>query len=221
MGYPGWRWLFIVEGLPTLLMAYLCLKLVTDRPDQATWLTDAEKAHLRDRLQREAESRTETRHLSLWQTLANPKVLMFSVVYTGLATGIYGLSLWMPQLIKGMGVKDTFHIGLVMAIPYLIATVCMVLWSRHSDTTGRTRLPLCRRAGTRGERHGGERVHRVAATRDGGDDVRGHRHVLLAAGVLGDAHQLSGRCRCRRRHRVHQLRRQSRRLRRPVHGWAG
>ncbi len=136
MGIPGWRWLFIVEGLPTLLMAFLCLRLVIDRPDNASWLTDAEKAHLRAKLQRESESRIETRHLSLWQTLGNPKVLLFAVVYTALAIGIYGLSLWMPQLIKGAGVTDSFHIGLIMAIPYLIATICMVLWSRHSDKTG-------------------------------------------------------------------------------------
>jgi MFS family permease len=136
MGYPGWRWLFIIEGLPTLLMAYLCLRVVVDRPDRASWLTDAEKAHLRAKLQREAEARIDTRHLSLWQTLGHPKVLLFAVVYTSLAIGIYGLSLWMPQLIKGMGVKDSFHIGLIMAIPYLIATICMVLWSRHSDRTG-------------------------------------------------------------------------------------
>ena len=136
MGYPGWRWLFFVEGLPTILMAYLCLRMVIDRPDKASWLTDAEKAHLRAKLQREAEARTDTRHLSLWQTLGHPKVLLFAVVYTALAIGIYGLSLWMPQLIKGMGVKDSFHIGLIMAIPYLIATICMVLWSRHSDKTG-------------------------------------------------------------------------------------
>jgi MFS family permease len=135
MGYPGWRWLFIVEGIPTLFLAWLCLKVVTDRPANADWLTDKEKAHLLGKLQREAEAR-ETRHLSLWQTLGNPAVLMFAVVYTSLAIGIYGLSLWMPQLIKGMGVEDKFHIGLIMAIPYLIATVCMVLWSRHSDKTG-------------------------------------------------------------------------------------
>ena len=136
MGYPGWRWLFFVEGLPTILMAYLCLRVVIDRPDKASWLTDSEKAHLRATLQREAEARTETKHLSLWQTLGHPKVLLFAVVYTALAIGIYGLSLWMPQLIKGMGVKDSFHIGLIMAVPYLIATICMVLWSRHSDRTG-------------------------------------------------------------------------------------
>lgn len=136
MGLPGWRWLFIVEGLPTILMTYLCLRLVIDGPDKARWLTDAEKAHLRARLQAEAESRTETKHLSIWQTLGNPKVLLFALVYTGLAIGIYGLSLWMPQLIKSTGVKDSLHIGLIMAIPYLIATVCMVLWSRHSDKTG-------------------------------------------------------------------------------------
>ena len=119
-----------------MLMAYLCLRVVIDHPDKASWLTDAEKSHLRAKLQREAEARTETKHLSLWQTLGNRKVLLFAVVYTTLAIGIYGLSLWMPQLIRGMGVADSFHIGLIMAIPYLIATVCMVLWSRHSDKTG-------------------------------------------------------------------------------------
>jgi ACS family tartrate transporter-like MFS transporter len=87
-------------------------------------------------LDREAASRTETRHLSVLQTLAHPQVLLFAIVYTGLAIGIYGLSLWLPQIIKGMGLKDPLAIGLIMAVPYLIATVCMVLWSRHSDRTG-------------------------------------------------------------------------------------
>jgi ACS family tartrate transporter-like MFS transporter len=136
MGFPGWRWLFIVEGIPTLLLAYLCLRVVIDRPDKATWLTDREKAHLRDKLAQESASRTETRHLSIWQTLGNAKVLLFAVVYTSLAIGIYGLSLWMPQIIKGMDVQNPLHIGLIMAVPYLVATVCMVLWSRHSDRTG-------------------------------------------------------------------------------------
>ncbi len=136
MGLPGWRWLFIVEGIPTLFLAWLCLRVVIDRPDNATWLTPGEKAHLRDKLAREAASRTETKHLSIWQTLGNPKVLLFAVVYTSLAIGIYGLSLWMPQIIKGMDVQNPVHIGLIMAVPYLIATICMVLWSRHSDKTG-------------------------------------------------------------------------------------
>jgi D-galactonate transporter len=136
LGYPGWRWLFIVEGLPSVLLGFVTLRAVIDRPDKASWLSDREKAHLRATLEREAAARTETKHLSVWQTLRNPKVLLFAVVYTGLAIGIYGLSLWMPQLIKAMGLKDPLQIGLVMAIPYLIATVCMVLWSRHSDRTG-------------------------------------------------------------------------------------
>ena len=140
MGYPGWRWLFIIEGLPSILLGFITLKAVIDRPTDAKWLTDAEKAHLKLTLDREAAARIETKHLTLWQTIAHPKILMFSVVYTSLAIGIYGLSLWMPQLIKGMGVKDSFDIGLIMAVPYLIATICMVLWSRHSDKTGERTL---------------------------------------------------------------------------------
>lgn len=136
MGLPGWRWLFIVEGLPTLFLAWLCLRVVTDRPENAAWLTDREKAHLRLRLEQEAASRTETRHLSLWQTLAHPKVLLFAWVYLTLAIGIYGLALWLPMIIKGGLTTDPVYIGLIMAVPYLIATVCMVLWSRHSDKTG-------------------------------------------------------------------------------------
>ncbi len=136
MGYPGWRWLFIVEGVPAVVLALVTLRVVIDRPDRAAWLTAEEKAHLRETLAREAASRTETRHLSLWQTLAHPKVLLFAVVYTALAIGIYGIALWMPQIIKGMGLQNPLKIGLIMAVPYLIATICMVLWSRHSDRTG-------------------------------------------------------------------------------------
>jgi ACS family tartrate transporter-like MFS transporter len=136
MGYPGWRWLFIVEGIPAVVLAFVTLRVVIDRPDNATWLTTEEKAHLRESLAREAASRIETKHLSLWQTLGHPKVLLFAVVYTALAIGIYGIALWMPQIIKGMGLQNPLKIGLVMAVPYLIATVCMVLWSRHSDRTG-------------------------------------------------------------------------------------
>jgi MFS transporter, ACS family, tartrate transporter len=136
MGYPGWRWLFIVEGLPSVLLGFITLKVVIDRPANASWLTDAEKEHLKETLEREAATRMETKHLTIWQTLANTKVLLFAIVYTSLAIGIYGLALWMPQIIKGMGLKDPLEIGLIMAIPYLIATICMVLWSRHSDKTG-------------------------------------------------------------------------------------
>jgi MFS family permease len=136
MGYPGWRWLFIAEGIPAVVLAFVTLRVVIDRPDNAAWLTAEEKAHLRETLAREAVSRTETRHLSLWQTLAHPKVLLFAVVYTALAIGIYGIALWMPQIIKGMGLQNPLKIGLIMAVPYLIATICMVLWSRHSDRTG-------------------------------------------------------------------------------------
>ena len=140
MGYPGWRWLFIIEGLPSILLGFITLKAIIDRPSDAKWLTNVEKAYLKQTLDREAAARVETKHLNLWQTIANPKILMFAMVYTSLAIGIYGLSLWMPQLIKGMGVKDSLDIGLIMAVPYLIATICMVLWSRHSDKTGERTL---------------------------------------------------------------------------------
>jgi len=136
MGYPGWRWLFIVEGIPSVLLGFVTLKAVIDRPANASWLTEAEKKHLSDTLAREAAARIETKHLTIWQTLAHPKILLFAVVYTALAIGMYGMALWLPQIIKGMGLNDPLDIGLVMAIPYLIATICMVLWSRHSDKTG-------------------------------------------------------------------------------------
>ena len=154
MGYPGWRWLFIIEGLPTILMAYLCMRVVIDRPDKASWLTDAEKAHLRAKLQREAEARTETKHLSLWQTLGHPKVLLFAVVYTALAIGIYGLSLWMPQLIKGMGVSGQFphridHGGSVSDRNHLHGALVAPL-----GQDGGTRFPLRGCAGAGRDRYG-------------------------------------------------------------------
>ena len=135
MGYPAGAGCSSSRASLDPILGFTVHKAVIDRPAKASWLTMPRKAHLRDKLAREARPHGDQAP-PIWQTLAHPKVLLFAVVYTSLAIGIYGLSLWMPQIIKGMGCKDPLHIGLIMAVPYLIATICMVLWSRHSDKTG-------------------------------------------------------------------------------------
>jgi MFS transporter, ACS family, tartrate transporter len=134
-GLEAWRWLFILEGAPSILLAFLTLRLLTDRPANATWLTPAEKQWLDKRLTREAAERTDTQRMGLWDTMRHPKILIMALIYTGLAVGLYGVALWLPQIVQSLGVRSTIAIGLIVALPFLVATVAMVLWSRNSDRT--------------------------------------------------------------------------------------
>jgi len=130
-GLQGWQWLFIIEGLPTTLLGLVAFFYLTDRPDDAGWLEEPQKAWLRERLlQDEAEHHPS--HMSLMQSLRSPLVLILSIAYFGLVAVLYGLQFWLPQIIRNFGVSET-GTGLVTALPYVCAAVAMVLWSRHSD----------------------------------------------------------------------------------------
>ncbi len=137
-GLASWQWLFIVEGVPAFLLGFCVLVWMIDRPEKAKWLTADEKAWLGRVLDAEREHREKARHFSLGEALANPRVLALGLVYFGIVTGLYGIGLWMPQIVKNFGLSN-LAVGFVVAIPYLIAAICMVIWSRHSDlTTERT-----------------------------------------------------------------------------------
>ena len=109
----------------------------------ARWLGDADKAVLERELAAEAASK---RHLPLRQVFASGTVWLLALVYFLFVMGLYGVSFWLPQLLKNSGVQDVFHIGLLTAIPYGVAAVVMVLAARHSDRSGERRwhtaLPL-------------------------------------------------------------------------------
>jgi MFS family permease len=134
-GLRGWQWMFILEGLPAVLLGFACLILLSDRPADATWLGNDEGRWLLARLQAEAGVQRPVAHLSLAQILWNRHVLTLSVVLAGSTAVSSGLQLWQPQIIKAYGLTN-MQTGLLNSIPFALASVIMVWWGRRSDQTG-------------------------------------------------------------------------------------
>jgi ACS family tartrate transporter-like MFS transporter len=141
LGLRGWQWLFILEGLPAVLMAGLVLWVLPDRPADARWLPAEEREWLVRRLELEADRYALKVKPPLWETLRQPTVLLFAAIYAGSTASSYGLTLWTPQIIKAYGLSD-LATGLLNSIPYGIASVAMVLWGRHSDSSRERRWHL-------------------------------------------------------------------------------
>jgi len=141
MGMKGWQWLFIIEAIPALLMSVAVLFYLTDRPAEATWLEPDERAWLTARLQLERTKRETVRHYSVAQALLNPKVLALSLVYFGAVSTNYGLSFFLPQIVKAFGVSN-LQAGFITALPYVVGVVSIVWWGRHSDRTLERRYHL-------------------------------------------------------------------------------
>jgi ACS family tartrate transporter-like MFS transporter len=130
-GLAGWQWLFLLEGVPAMLLGFAVLVYLPDRPTHAAWLAPGERAWLSDRLAREGAAT----HVagSLRAGLLSGPVWLFALLYLLLVMGVYGLSLWLPQIVAGFGRLNDFQIGLISAVPYLIAAVVMVRVAAHSD----------------------------------------------------------------------------------------
>jgi MFS transporter, ACS family, tartrate transporter len=145
LGFAGWQWLFVIEGLPAIILGILALKVLTDEPSHAAWLTDEEKTALSGALAREAKETESVGYADLRTALTRPRVLALGGLYFLMVTGLYGIGFWMPQVISGFGL-DSLAVGFLTAIPYLFAAIAMVIWGRHSDRTGERRwhiaLPL-------------------------------------------------------------------------------
>lgn len=134
MGLQGWQWLFILEGIPSILLGVVTWFYLTDRPEHATWLSAEQKAWLGARLDAEIAAKQAARHMTLGEALSSPKVIMLSLIYFGFVGALYGMQFWLPQIVKAFGLTNA-QTGFVTAIPYLFGTVAMILWARHSDAT--------------------------------------------------------------------------------------
>ncbi|PAW76936.1 MAG: MFS transporter [Verrucomicrobia bacterium Tous-C9LFEB] len=138
-GWNGWQWLFLLEGLPSVLMGLVVLACLDNRIDDAKWLTAEEKALLDYRI---AEGAKQHVHLTTMQVFGDRRIWFLSLLYFLFIMGLYGISFWLPQIIKNTGVKDVFNIGLLSMIPYGIAAVSMVLFSKIADKNGTHRRYL-------------------------------------------------------------------------------
>jgi ACS family tartrate transporter-like MFS transporter len=139
-GLRGWQWLYIMEALPAVLLAFAVLALMTDRPAKANWLAPDERAWLEGVLEAE-RSRKVTAHgeFTLFQALTNPTVLLLSAIYFTIVTATYGITFFLPPILKGLGLSD-FGTGLATAIPYTVGTVGMLAWSWSSDRHNERRM---------------------------------------------------------------------------------
>jgi ACS family tartrate transporter-like MFS transporter len=134
MGLKGWQWLFIIEGVPSVLLGIVTWFYLTDTPEKANWLTSEQKAWLAARLQAETATKQAASHMTLGQALSSPKVITLSLIYFGFVGALYGMQFWLPQIVKAFGLSNA-QTGFVTAIPYLFGTIAMILWARHSDAT--------------------------------------------------------------------------------------
>lgn len=140
-GLAGWRVMFLLEGIPAVLLAFVTWFYLTDRPQDAKWLRDDERAWLAAEMAAEAETTGRRFHFPLRRALTNGRVIALALVYFGIVYGLYALSFFLPTIISGFqqqfGVEYSLvQVGLITAIPYLLGAVAMVLWARHGDRTG-------------------------------------------------------------------------------------
>ena len=135
-GLSGWQWLFLLEGVPSMLLGVWTLFYLDDGIRSAKWLGEDDKRTLEQAI---AEDGKQRQHMPLAQLFGNGKVWLLALVYFLFVMGLYGVSFWLPQLVKNSGVDDVFTIGLLTAIPYFVAAVVMVLAARHSDRSGERR----------------------------------------------------------------------------------
>lgn len=133
LGMTGWKWLFILEGLPSILVGIIAFAYLTDKPEKAKWLSDEERQWLRAQLDSEQAKVEAVRKYSLRESMLNPRVLLIGIVYVTIVTGIYGVNMWLPQIVKAFGGLSSSQIGLVSAIPFLAAAVGMLLIGVSSD----------------------------------------------------------------------------------------
>jgi ACS family tartrate transporter-like MFS transporter len=134
-GLKGWHWLFIIEGLPAVLLGLVALFFLDDKPEQARWLSPEECAALSRVLVNEAAATRETGYHALRDALTKPRVIALALIYFCIVIGLYGIGFWMPQVIQTFGLSP-LAIGFLTAIPYAFASIGMVLAGAHSDATG-------------------------------------------------------------------------------------
>lgn len=133
-GLVGWRWLFLIESLPALMMALAVAVVLKSRPEQASWLTEPEKRWLARTIAAEhAESRASGGH-GLWQALTHPRVLVLALTYFFMILSLAGTGMWMPLMLKQFGLSN-LGIGWALLVPNAIALVGLQLWTYSSDRT--------------------------------------------------------------------------------------
>lgn len=138
-GLAGWQWLFLVEGLPAVVLGVTTYFFLPDHPAEARWLSTAERAWLEEVLEEERAALQRTHPLTLWQALTHGRVWRLALLYFSTIISFYGVAFWLPQIVQSFSGLGNAATSLLSALPYLAAAVGMVIVARHSDRTGERR----------------------------------------------------------------------------------
>lgn len=148
LGLHGWQWLFLVEGLPAVVLGLLALDVLTDRPEQARWLSDEDRRWLTQTMADDQAQRRATGHSSVRRSLASGRLWLLCGVFFLHTVVNYGIFLWLPKLLRDVSGAEGFLLAAITAIPFAVALVAMVLVGRHSDRTGERRRHVAVSAAT-------------------------------------------------------------------------
>jgi len=132
-GLKGWQWMFLLEGLPAVLLGCLTRRYLADSPAHATWLSPEEQQWLEGELANERLAFPHASETTVAQGICNARVWLLGVIYFGICVGLYTYGFWLPQIIKSIGQLTNRETGLVTMIPYAIAGCAMYAWGRYSD----------------------------------------------------------------------------------------
>src|ERR1700759_2044012 len=141
-GLKGWQVMYIAEAVPTVVLGVICYLVLTDRPQQAKFLTEEERNWLTTTIARERRATEQVRRYTLWEALYNPKVLLLALNYLGIVTASLGMLFFIPQIIKSLGNYSNMTVGWLTMIPYICGAIAMVTWGHISDRMNERRWNL-------------------------------------------------------------------------------
>jgi ACS family tartrate transporter-like MFS transporter len=135
-GLEGWQWLFLLEGVPAVVLGFSVLAYLTDRPESAHWLTEEERGWLAQRIAHEHRSAHERHGVGLGAALVHPTVWLLALILFACQTGSYGLTLWIPQIVQNLSGFSNLTVSFISALPYVAAAIGMIAIGTSSDRTG-------------------------------------------------------------------------------------
>lgn len=139
LGMRGWRWLFILEGIPAIVFGAITIFYLTDWPRQARWLRDDEREWIETELEREKQAKQRVRSYTVWQALRQRDVILLTLCYFFATAGGYGIAFWLPTILKRLSGQSDIRVTLFAALPFLAGFVMQQLNGWHSDQAGERR----------------------------------------------------------------------------------
>lgn len=138
-GFSGWQWMFLIEGLPAILLGGAVFFTLSDQPHDAKWLAGEERSWLLETLERERLSEPPVATGDFWRVLVSGRIWLLSIIYFAVSTTMYGLTLWLPSVIRTISGLSYFWTGIVAVLPFLVTVVVMVAVGARSDKSGERR----------------------------------------------------------------------------------